>query len=89
MHAVREWVISQIQEDEAFLKLLLQLRDHRTKSLKRGYRTLKLASLTEILGEEDQIKMRIRHIKKTGHYAELVTQLKQAIAGFRYPQSDR
>ena len=50
VHAVREWVTTQIQEDEAFLKLLLQLRDHRTKSVKRGYRTLKLASMTEILG---------------------------------------
>lgn len=89
VHAVREWVTSQIQEDEAFLKLLLQLRDHRTKSVKRGYRTLKLASLTEILGEEELIKIRIRHIKKTGYYAELVAQVEQAIAGFRYSQSDR
>ena len=88
-NVVREWVTVQTREDEAFLKLLLQLRDHRTKSVKRGYRTLKLASMTDILGEEEQIKDRIRHIKKTGHYAELVAQVEQAIAGIRVSSSER
>ncbi|ENR9640710.1 NTPase [Salmonella enterica] len=83
LDAVREWVTVQSQEDETFLQLLLQLRDHRTRSVQGHYRTLKLASMTDILGDVAQIKARIRCIKKTGQYAEQVALVERAIAGTR------
>ncbi|MDA8495785.1 MULTISPECIES: KAP family P-loop NTPase fold protein [Kluyvera] len=81
--AVREWVNILTQADDAFLKLLLQLRDHGPRSAEGRYRTLNLANMTEIMGDVDQIKARISNIRTKGHYAEQVAQVEQSIAGIR------
>ncbi|MGK6821962.1 hypothetical protein ACKU5W_001985 [Klebsiella pneumoniae] len=48
--AVRKWVDTQTRDDEAFLKLLLQLRYHGVSSVAGRYRALALSNMTEILG---------------------------------------
>ncbi len=80
---MREWVNILTQADDAFLKLLLQLRDHDIRSAKGRYRTLNLANMTEIMGDVDQIKARISYIRTAGQYAEQVAQVEESIAGIR------
>lgn len=59
--AVREWFNILTQEDDAFLKLILQLRDHAPRSVEGRYRTLNLANMTKILRDVEQIKTCVSH----------------------------
>ncbi|MEB7830363.1 KAP family NTPase [Klebsiella quasipneumoniae] len=82
--AVRKWVDTQTQDDEAFLKLLLQLRYHGVSSAAGRYRALALTNMTEILGDVDAITGRITRIKEAGHCTELVAQIEQSIERNRF-----
>jgi len=53
---VGEWVDSMTGEDEAFLKLLLQLRYHGTSSEDGNYWALKLSDMALLLGDRDKIE---------------------------------
>ncbi|WP_318386265.1 P-loop NTPase fold protein [Enterobacter sp.] len=81
---VGEWVDSMTGEDEAFLKLLLQLRYHGTSSEDGNYRALKLSDMALLLGDRDKIEERIDHIRKEEKFSELVGEVEQAIKRNRF-----
>ncbi len=84
IQAVRKWVDRQVQEDKAFLNLLLQLRYHGTSSADGRYRALHLAEMTEFLGDVETVTGRIACIKETGHFPERVDQVEQSIRRNRF-----
>lgn len=82
--AVQKWVDRQVEEDEAFLNLLLQLRYHGSSSEDGQYRALNLAEMTEFLGEPQAVQARIARIREGGQFAEQVNQVEQSIKRNRF-----
>lgn len=82
--AVQKWVDRQVEEDEAFLNLLLQLRYHGSSSEDGQYRALNLAEVTEFLGEPQAVQARIARIREGGQFAEQVNQVEQSIKRNRF-----
>lgn len=82
--AVQEWADHLTTGDEAFLKLLLQLRYHGTSSVDGHYRALKLSNMTTFLGEVDDINRRIDNIREAGCFLELVSEVEKSIARNRF-----
>ncbi|MEP8939228.1 PifA (plasmid) [Enterobacter mori] len=81
---VGEWVDSMTCDDEAFLKLLLQLRYHGTSSEEGHYRALKLSDMEVLMGDRDKVVERIDRIRKEEKFSELVGEVKQAIERNRF-----
>ncbi|BEN74172.1 phage T7 exclusion protein [Serratia marcescens] len=79
VQAVRKWVDRQVQGDEAFLNLLLQLRYHGISTASGHFRALNLAAMTEFLGNADTVNGRIARIREAGHFPELVDQVELSI----------
>lgn len=77
--AVREWMVSQLQEDQTFLQLLLLLRYKGTSSTSGRYRGLKLSQFSEFLGEECVLQEKLERIEKEGKYPKLVNEVNSAI----------
>lgn len=84
VEAVRTWVQDQIRDDEAFLKLLLQVRYHGTSSAEGRYRALKLTDLADIFGDPDQIRGRVDNLRKAGPLVELAEQVEASIRRNRF-----
>lgn len=82
--AVQEWVKNLTTRDEAFLKLLLQLRYHGTSSADGRYRALKLSNMTIFLGAVDVIKQRLTRLREAGCFPELVAEVEQSIERNRF-----
>lgn len=76
---VREWVKKQIQGDEAFLNLLLQLRYHGISTAIGQYRALDLTEMVEFLGEPQAVQARIDRIKQAGKFEELVDLMEESL----------
>ena len=81
--AVRKWVDTQTRDDEAFLKLLLQLRYHGVSSVAGRYRATALSNMTEILGMLTR-SLDESPASKAGHCTELVAQIEQSIEKNRF-----
>ncbi|EBY8607863.1 PifA [Salmonella enterica subsp. enterica serovar Reading] len=81
---VGEWVDSMTGEDEAFLKLLLQLRYHGTSSEDSHYRALKMSDMAVLMGDRDKIEERIDRIRKEDKFSELVGEVERAIRRNRF-----
>jgi hypothetical protein len=77
--AVRKWVERQVEEDEAFLNLLLLLRYYGTSSAQGYYQALPLADMPEFLGDVETVTGRIESIKQAGHFPERVEQVEQSL----------
>ncbi|EHZ5448812.1 NTPase [Escherichia coli] len=84
VEAVRTWVQEQIRDDEAFLKLLLQLCYHGISSAEGRFTALKLSDLADFFGEPDQIRERIENIRKAGPLAEMAKQVETSIKRNRF-----
>ncbi|MGP3131735.1 PifA [Serratia marcescens] len=84
IQAVRKWVDRQVQGDEAFLNLLLQLRYHGISTASGHFRALNLTEMTEFLGDIEAVTSRIARIKEAGQFAELVNQVEQSIKRNRF-----
>lgn len=82
--AVQKWVDRQVEEDEAFLNLLLQIRYHGSSSEDGQYRALNLAEMTEFMGEPQAVQARIARIREGGQFAEQVNQVEQSIKRNRF-----
>ncbi|HGM7056994.1 KAP family P-loop NTPase fold protein [Serratia marcescens] len=79
IQAVREWVKNQIQGDEAFLNLLLQLRYHGISTAIGQYRALDLAEMVDFLGDAQTVQARIDRIKQADHFPEQIEEVNQSI----------
>lgn len=80
LESVRVWFQDETSEDEKFLKLLLAFR-YRGVSFATGfYRALSLSQLMEFIGEAEKISCRLEQIEQSGNHAELLSQVKEAIA---------
>jgi hypothetical protein len=84
LESVRAWFQDQTSEDEKFLNLLLAMRYRGVSSATGFYRALNLSQLTEFLGSEDQIKIRLAEIEERENYSDHVSQVKAAIARNRF-----
>lgn len=81
---VSAWFKEKTREDEHFLRLLLTLRYRGVSSATGLYRALSLVQAGEFIGEAKQISCRLEQIEQSGNHAELLTQVKEAIARNRF-----
>lgn len=81
---VRVWFKETTREDEHFLRLLLALRYRGVSSVTGLYRALSLVQAGEFIGEAEQISRRLEQIEQSGNHAELLSQVKEAIAINRF-----
>ncbi|EPV8439218.1 KAP family P-loop NTPase fold protein [Klebsiella variicola] len=84
LESVKAWVQNETVEDEKFLRFLLALRYRGISSATGHYRALSLTQIAEFIGEAEQISHRLEQIEQSGNHAELLSQVKEAIARHRF-----
>lgn len=82
--AVREWIQSATEHDDAFLTLLLALRYKGLNTATGRYRALRLSQHTDYLGDPEKIRSRLEHIEKEGNHPDLLRQVQEALALNRF-----